>query len=69
MIFKQRNFFQSNSDTNTPPLNCHENIVRSKRLWGIAFAQTTSTVLNRNWLLFAAGPDDEEHGLFGYIKK
>jgi len=25
--------------------------------------------LNHNWLFFAAGPDDEEHGLFGYIKK
>ena len=38
-------------------------------LWGIAFAPSTSTALNRNWLFFAAGPDDEEHGLFGYIKK
>jgi len=38
-------------------------------LWGIAFAPATSTALNRNWLFFAAGPDDEEHGLFGYIKK
>ncbi|HEX3168072.1 MAG TPA: TIGR03118 family protein [Chitinophagaceae bacterium] len=38
-------------------------------LWGIAFAPSTSTALNHNWLFFAAGPDDEEHGLFGYIKK
>jgi hypothetical protein len=69
MIFKQRNFFRRNSDINTPPLNCHENFVRSKELWGIAFAQTTSTVLNRNWLFFAAGPDYEEHGFLSYIKK
>ena len=38
-------------------------------LWGIAFAPSTSAALNHNWLFFAAGPDDEEHGLFGYIKK
>ncbi len=38
-------------------------------LWGIAFAPATSTAINLNWLYFAAGPDDEEHGLFGYIKK
>jgi uncharacterized protein (TIGR03118 family) len=38
-------------------------------LWGIAFAPSTSTAINRNWLYFAAGPGNEQHGLFGYIKK
>jgi uncharacterized protein (TIGR03118 family) len=38
-------------------------------LWGIAFAPTTSTVIDQNKLYFAAGPGDEMHGLFGYIQK
>ena len=38
-------------------------------LWGIAFAPSTSTAVNRNWLYFAAGPEEETQGLFGYIKK
>lgn len=38
-------------------------------LWGISFAPSTSTVINHNRLYFAAGPDDETHGLFGYISK
>ena len=38
-------------------------------LWGIGFAPATATLSNPNWLYFAAGPDDEEHGLFGYITK
>ena len=50
-------------------LRQHGNPIVIEGLWGIAFAPSTSTALNRNWLFFAAGPDDEEHGLFGYIKK
>jgi uncharacterized protein (TIGR03118 family) len=38
-------------------------------LWGIAFAPSTSTAINHNRLYFAAGPDDETDGLFGYISK
>jgi uncharacterized protein (TIGR03118 family) len=37
-------------------------------LWAIMFPPTTSGI-NPNWLYFAAGPDDEEEGLFGYITK
>ena len=47
----------------------HGNPIEIEGLWGIAFAPSTSTAINRNWLYFAAGPDEEEHGLFGYIKK
>jgi len=50
-------------------LRQHGEPIEIEGLWGIAFAPSTSTALNRNWLFFAAGPDDEEHGLFGYIKK
>jgi len=38
-------------------------------LWGISFAPASATAINPNWLYFAAGPDDEEEGLFGYITK
>lgn len=37
-------------------------------LWGLSFAPATATTVNPNWLFFAAGPEDEEDGLFGYIK-
>ena len=50
-------------------LRAHGNPIEIEGLWGIAFAPSTSTAINHNWLFFAAGPDDEEHGLFGYIKK
>ena len=50
-------------------LRQHVQPIEIEGLWGIAFAPSTSTAINRNWLYFAAGPDDEEHGLFGYIKK
>lgn len=40
-----------------------------ERLWGISFAPATSTVVDHNLLFFAAGPDGEKHGLFGFIKK
>ena len=50
-------------------LRSHGNPIEIEGLWGIAFAPSTSTAINRNWLYFAAGPDDEIHGLFGYIKK
>jgi len=50
-------------------LRGHGNPIVIEGLWGIAFAPSTSTAINHNRLYFAAGPDDEEHGLFGYISK
>lgn len=50
-------------------LRSHGNPIVINGLWGIAFPPSASTVLNHNWLFFAAGPDDETDGLFGYIKK
>jgi hypothetical protein len=38
-------------------------------LWAISFPPATATAIDPNWLFFAAGPGDEEHGLFGYIKR
>ena len=36
-------------------------------LWGISFAPATATGVDPTWLFFAAGPNDENDGLFGYI--
>lgn len=38
-------------------------------LWGISFAPATATMVDPGWLFFAAGPNDEADGLFGYIEK
>ncbi|WP_461488263.1 TIGR03118 family protein [Pontibacter sp. HJ8] len=38
-------------------------------LWGIEFPPGTATGVDPNRLYFAAGPDDESEGLFGYITK
>ncbi len=38
-------------------------------LWGIAFGQGEGTSSGpADWLYFAAGPDDESHGLFGFVQ-
>jgi uncharacterized protein (TIGR03118 family) len=37
-------------------------------LWGISFAPSTATGVNPNWLFYAAGPNDEHDGLFGYLQ-
>jgi len=50
-------------------LRAHGNPIKIERLWGIAFAPATSTVIDHNELFFAAGPDREQHGLFGFINK
>ena len=36
-------------------------------LWALSFAPTTATTINPDWLFFAAGPNEEADGLFGYI--
>lgn len=50
-------------------LRTHGQPIEIEGLWGISFAPATATTSNPNWLYFAAGPDDETHGLFGYITK
>jgi uncharacterized protein (TIGR03118 family) len=50
-------------------LRHHGKPIKIEGLWGIAFAPATATTVSPNALYFAAGPDDEEHGLFGYITK
>ncbi|MGN6165322.1 MAG: TIGR03118 family protein [Flavisolibacter sp.] len=49
-------------------LRSHGNPIIIEGLWAISFPPATSTI-DPNRLYFAAGPDDEEDGLFGYITK
>ncbi len=41
--------------------------IRIEGLWAISFAPTSATAIDPNWLFFAAGPEEETQGLFGYI--
>ena len=50
-------------------LRGHGKPIEIEGLWGISFAPSTATTVNPNRLYFAAGPDEEEHGLFGYLIK
>jgi uncharacterized protein (TIGR03118 family) len=50
-------------------LRAHGNPIVIEGLWAISFPPATATSINPNRLYFAAGPDDEEEGLFGYIVK
>jgi len=49
-------------------LRSHGSPIIIEGLWAITFPPATSTI-DPNRLYFAAGPDDEEEGLFGYITK
>jgi hypothetical protein len=50
-------------------LRSHGSPIVIEGLWGLSFAPSSATAINPNWLYFAAGPDDEEEGLFGYITR
>lgn len=49
-------------------LDYHGKPIEIEGLWAITFAPTTSTI-DPNRLYFAAGPNEEKDGLFGYITK
>lgn len=50
-------------------LRAHGNPIVIDGLWALMFPPPTATTLDPNKLYFSAGPDDENDGLFGYIKK
>ncbi len=49
------------------PLRSEGKPITIKGLWGLSFAPITATSVNPDWLFFAAGPNDETDGLFGYL--
>jgi len=58
-----------NDGTFIGQLRAHGNPIKIEGLWAISFAPVTATSVDPNRLFFTAGPDDEEHGLFGYIER
>jgi len=50
-------------------LRSHGNPIVIEGLWAITFPPATATAIDPGRLYFAAGPADEEDGLFGYIDK
>jgi uncharacterized protein (TIGR03118 family) len=64
------NAFNSDGDF-LGQLRAHGNPIVIDGLWGLTFPTSSSAAqkIDANFLYFAAGPDDETHGLFGYIKK
>ena len=50
-------------------LKSHGHTVVIDGLWALTFPPATATTIDPNRLYFAAGPDDEKDGLFGYIIK
>jgi uncharacterized protein (TIGR03118 family) len=50
-------------------LKSHGRTVVIDGLWALSFPPVTATAIDPNRLYFTAGPDDEQHGLFGYIIK
>ncbi len=57
------------SGTYIGPLLSNNKPLEIDGLWGISFPPVTATTINPGWLYFAAGPDNEADGLFGYITK
>ena len=51
------------------PLKSKGKPIEIEGLWAISFPPATATTIDPDRLYFAAGPDDEEDGLFGYIIK
>ena len=49
-------------------LKSHDHVIAIDKLWAIGFAPTTSTI-DQNRLYFAAGPNNEQDGVFGYLIK
>lgn len=51
------------------PLTSRNKPIVIEGLWAIVFPPSTATTVDPDRLYFAAGPDDEKDGLFGYIIK
>jgi len=47
--------------------NTSGNVISIDGIWGLLFPVNGDPAVNLNRLYFTAGPDDENHGLFGYL--
>jgi hypothetical protein len=50
-------------------LRAHGKTIEIDGLWALSFPPASATTIDPLRLYFTAGPDDEEEGLFGYIRK
>jgi len=50
-------------------LKTENKIISIDKLWAISFPPSTATNIDPHRLYFTAGPDNECHGLFGYVIK
>jgi uncharacterized protein (TIGR03118 family) len=50
-------------------LKTENKVIEIEGLWAITFPPVSATTIDKNRLYFAAGPEDEKDGLFGYIVK
>jgi hypothetical protein len=50
-------------------LKTEHKVIEIDELWAITFPPVSATTIDKNRLYFAAGPDEEQDGLFGYIVK
>ncbi len=50
-------------------LKSENKVITIEGLWALSFPPATATSVDPNRLYFAAGPEDEKDGLFGYIIK
>ena len=61
------NVYDSNGNF-VGPLKDTNTVISIDGLWALSFPQNGVPAGDQNQLFFTAGPDDEEHGLFGYVK-
>jgi hypothetical protein len=50
-------------------LQSHNRTIVIDRLWALAFAPATATMVDPERLYFTAGPNNETDGIFGYLIK
>ena len=62
------NIFNS-SGTFQGQLKDNDNTISIDGLWALMFPENGIPSGDQNQLFFTGGPNDEEHGLFGYIRK
>jgi uncharacterized protein (TIGR03118 family) len=63
------NVYDSNGSYQGQLKDSLNNVITVDGLWALAFPVNGIPAGDQNQLFYTAGPSDENHGLFGYIKK